>query len=67
MNRQAFLNLAYTLMYADHEVKDDERERFQLYQTEVEADITQAEVVDFCSRTCEIPESRPAEKEDAPL
>lgn len=31
----SFLNLAYTLMYADHEVKDDERERFQLYQTEV--------------------------------
>ena len=42
-----FLNLAYTMMYADHEVKDDEREKFQLYQTEVEADITQAEVVDF--------------------
>lgn len=32
-------------MYADHEVKDDERERFQLYQTEVEADTS--EVVDF--------------------
>ena len=42
-----FLNLAYTMMYADHEVKDDEREKFQLYQTEVEADITKAEVVDF--------------------
>ena len=34
-------------MYADHEVKDDEREKFQLYQSEVEADITKAEVVDF--------------------
>ena len=42
-----FLNLAYTMMYADHEVKDDEREKFQLYQSEVEADITKAEVVDF--------------------
>lgn len=42
-----FLNLAYTMMYADHELKDDEREKFQLYQKEVEADITKAEVVDF--------------------
>lgn len=49
-----FLNLAYTMMYADHEVKDDEREKFQLYQREVEADITKAEVVDFAAEIAKL-------------
>lgn len=45
--QEIFLNLAYTLMYADNKVRGEEKKHFQLYQTEVQTDITNAKSVDF--------------------
>lgn len=47
--QKIYLNLAYTLLWADGNYRDEEKEIFCKYQTEVLADITKAQKVDFKS------------------
>lgn len=43
----AFLNLAYTMIYADGRLDDREQQLFDSYSLEIDADFSKAHVVDF--------------------
>lgn len=43
----AFLNLAYTMVYADNQLAEEEKKIFDSYSLEVDVDIKDAHEVDF--------------------
>lgn len=45
--QEAFLNLAYTMVYADGRLDAAEKKLFDTYKLEVNADLSKAHVVDF--------------------
>ena len=45
--QKAFLNLAYTMVYADNNLAPEEKKLFDSYMTEVEVDLPKAHKVDF--------------------
>ena len=45
--QESFLNLAYTMVYADNKLAEEEKKIFQSYQLEVEAGLDKAHKVDF--------------------
>ena len=45
--QEAFLNLAYTMVYADSKLAVEEKKLFESYKLEVDADFSKAHKVDF--------------------
>lgn len=45
--QEAFLNLAYTMIYADGRLDAAEKKLFDTYKLEIEADLSKAHKVDF--------------------
>ena len=45
--QEAFLNLAYTMVYADGRLDEAEKKWFDFYKIELDVDITQAKKIDF--------------------
>ena len=45
--QEAFLNLAYTMVYADGKLDEKEQQLFESYRLEVEVDLNKAHKVDF--------------------
>ena len=45
--QEAFLNLAYTMIYADGKLDEREQQLFDSYRLEVEVDLNKAHKVDF--------------------
>ena len=45
--QEMFLNLAYTMVYADGKLADEEKKWFDFYKVELSADVTKAKKIDF--------------------
>ena len=45
--QEAFLNLAYTMVYADNQLAVEEKKLFESYKLEIDADLSKAHKVDF--------------------
>lgn len=59
----AFLNLAYTMVYADGRLDEKEQMIFESYQIEVEADMSKVHTVDFDEELSAFDECTQVEKQ----
>ena len=61
--QEVFLNLAYTMIYADGRLDEKEQMLFDSYQIEVTADISKAHAVDFDEALSEFDDCTQIEKQ----
>lgn len=60
--QEAFLNLAYTMVYADGRLDAAEKKLFDSYKLEIDADLSKAHAVDFAEGLAAFDDSTVAEK-----
>ena len=60
--QEAFLNLAYTMVYADGRLDAAEKKLFDTYKLEIDADFSKAHAVDFAEGLAAFDDSSATEK-----
>ena len=60
--QEAFLNLAYTMVYADGRLDATEKKLFDSYKLELDADLSKAHKVDFAEELAAFDDSTAEEK-----
>ena len=60
--QKAFLNLAYTMIYADGRLDEEEKKIFDSYKAEIDADFSEAQNVDFAKALAAFDDSSVTEK-----
>ncbi|MBE8949086.1 MAG: hypothetical protein SR3Q1_00575 [Quinella sp. 3Q1] len=60
--QEAFLNLAYTMVYADGRLDAAEKKLFDSYKLEIDVDLSKAHAVDFAEGLAAFDDSTVAEK-----
>ena len=62
--QEAFLNLTYTMIYADGRLDAAEKKLFDTYKLEIDADFSKAHAVDFAEELAAFDDSTVAPKTD---